>query len=484
MNKNGSLVLLVLLCVCICQAIAAPKNKIKINEKNIVSVQREEVITYNTPLELIKAHNFWIGCCSGAIENYLLQEDNSCVKKLFSIQAYDDKAAITSIPNEIDFIFFADEVIESEQLLLEWYKKIRPGGMLIGTCSDTVFKNQIKEVFKDKNALIAYVNADLWYIQKKHFLSCIIPTYNRAHTLSEAIDSLYKQNLTIPFEVIVTDDASTDDTQELLNYYQQKYENFSFYVHAVNGGASKARNTCIEHARGDLIFNLDSDNYLEQKSLQRLINLLDTSGCDVAAFGTIKYFYQSRRGRKVFSHVWNFKFLHNICSFQTMFGNAHIPIGSGNYLFTKKSFEHAKGYDGRVMETWRFGYKQFATGSKMVVLPGTYYWHRLSRDGKWNSNQALNKNNPAAFKTYSQYPELIKQDKSFSHITEANFLINMEKGIIKPISTDALEHLFNAYRYEEFGLFNDAVQEYDCAIQQGACHENIYARREIAVQNQ
>ena len=40
-------------------------------------------------------------------------------------------------------------------------------------------------------------------------------------------------------------------------------------LHAVNGGASKARNTCIEHAQGDLIFNLDSDNYLEPRSSTR-----------------------------------------------------------------------------------------------------------------------------------------------------------------------------------------------------------------------
>ena len=286
----------------------------------------------------------------------------------------------------------------------------------------------------------------------------------------------------IPFEVIVTDDASTDETQDLLRYYQQKYESFSFYVHAVNGGASKARNTCIEHAQGDLIFNLDSDNYLEPRSLQGLIDLLDTTGADSAVFGTIKYFSPTPDGYKRFSHVWHFEFPDNICSFYTIFGNTRLPIGSGNYLFTKKSFERAQGYNGRIAETWRFGYKQLATGAKMAVLPGTYYWHRLSPDGKWKSNEELQKNNPAIFKTCMEYSELLLPNKSLSSSDNMDFLTNIEKGKIKSIAADALEHLFAAYTYEEFRLFKDAVKEYDLAMQKGAQHETIYTRRALAAQ--
>ncbi len=473
-----------MLCIYTSQLIAVPKNRVKISEKNALHSKQEKIVTYNSPSELIKAHNFWIGCeCGDTFKENRPNDDlYRTVQKLFSVQFYTDEATIASIPNGIDFVFFTTMAGISEHVLSLWYEKIKPGGMLIGTGSDQAFKDQIDAIFQDQNALITQVNSRVWYIQKKHFLSCIIPTYNRAHTLSAAIDSLYKQDLNIPFEVIVTDDASTDNTQEILSSYQKKYANFHFHVHEVNCGASKARNTCIEHAQGDLIFNLDSDNYLEPKSLQRLIELLDTSGCDIAVFGIIKYFYQLANGRKVFSHTWQFKFPHNICSFQTIFGTSRIPSGSGNYLFTKKSFERAKGYSGRTVETWRFGYKQLATGAKMAILPGVHYWHRLSPDGKWNSNEALDKNGAAAFKTYQQYPELIVWGKNFSTTHAMNFFANIEKGIIKPIAKDALAHLFNAYKYEELGLFNDALQEYDYAIQKGVQHENVHAKRMLATQ--
>ena len=181
--------------------------------------------------------------------------------------------------------------------------------------------------------------------------------------------------------------------------------------------------------------------------------------------------------------TWKFKFPDNICSFNDIFGNIYIPIGLGNYLFTKKSFHRAQGYSGRAMETWRFGYKQLATGSKIAILPNTYYWHCLSPDGKWNSNEALNKNNYAAFKTCMQYPELITHNKSFLSCDNANLLPNIEIGKIKSIPTDALNHLFNAYKYEEFKLYADAIQEYEKAIEKGACHENIYKRLLLAKQN-
>lgn len=488
MKKNIFVVCIAVLCIHVDQLLAAPKNSKKTVENTHVT---PKVITHQKkvdicllPLDLIKAYNFWIGCApvdraqDGLMQDTLADQ----VKKLFSVHDYEDTEILASIPNDIDFVILNNDVSASEQVLRAWYAKIRPGGMLICTQGNSAFKEQIYEMFQDQNALFKCVNNDLWYIQKKHVLSCIIPTYNRAHTLSIAIDSLYNQNLNIPFEVIVTDDASTDETQKILNQYKQKYDNFHFYVHEVNGGASKARNTCIAHAQGDLIFNLDSDNYLETRSLQGLIDLLDMSGCDAAAFGKIKYFYQAANGRKTLSHLWHYEFPHNICSFASIFGNARIPTGSGNYLFTKKSYDRAKGYNGRTVETWRFGYKQLATGAKIAILPNTYYWHRLSSDGKWNSNEALRKNNPAIFKTCMQYSELIVHNKKFYASNDSNFLGNIEKGAIKPIAVDALEHLFSAYRYEELGLFDDAVQEYDRAIQKGAWHENVHKRRRLAAQ--
>jgi len=86
-------------------------------------------------------------------------------------------------------------------------------------------------------------------------VSVIIPTYNRAGKLKEAIDSVLDQDFK-DYELIVVDDGSTDHTRELLNGYAET-------IHAVyqkHQGVSAARNRGIAEAGGALIAFLDSDD--------------------------------------------------------------------------------------------------------------------------------------------------------------------------------------------------------------------------------
>ena len=86
-------------------------------------------------------------------------------------------------------------------------------------------------------------------------VSVVIPTYNRAWTLEKAVDSVLNQAYD-PFELIVVDDGSTDETASVLG----KYENRLQVVTQVNRGVSAARNAGIRRARGELIALLDSDD--------------------------------------------------------------------------------------------------------------------------------------------------------------------------------------------------------------------------------
>jgi len=86
-------------------------------------------------------------------------------------------------------------------------------------------------------------------------VSVVIPTYNRAASVVEAIDSTLAQ--TYPaMEIIVVDDGSTDDTREVVprRYPQVRY------FHQENGGVATARNFGIREARGEFVAFLDSDD--------------------------------------------------------------------------------------------------------------------------------------------------------------------------------------------------------------------------------
>lgn len=99
-------------------------------------------------------------------------------------------------------------------------------------------------------------------------VSVVIPTYNRAWILSEAIDSVLDQDFK-DFELIVVDDGSTDATQDLLSKYGHRIR----IIEKENGGVSSARNRGILSAKGKLIAFLDSDDVWLPRKLTHQVNL-------------------------------------------------------------------------------------------------------------------------------------------------------------------------------------------------------------------
>ena len=95
------------------------------------------------------------------------------------------------------------------------------------------------------------------------------PAYNRAYTLTRLYESLCRQTFD-DFEWVVVDDASTDNTAELLTRITHAHDGFPITVisRATNGGKHRATNQGVAAARGDLFFIVDSDDYLPDDALQ------------------------------------------------------------------------------------------------------------------------------------------------------------------------------------------------------------------------
>jgi glycosyltransferase involved in cell wall biosynthesis len=215
-----------------------------------------------------------------------------------------------------------------------------------------------------------------------HLLTFIIPCYNCEKWIGQAIESIYKQeNLQCPYEVICTDDGSKDGTYDVLCSLSQIHPEMQVFQHAVNRGGSAARNTCVMHSKGDIIFCLDSDNVLCPNSVQLLIDRMDETGDDVISFGYIQFFIDNFK--KTSQYVYDLpgqKYTFKDCLSTTL-----TPPWSGNYLYTKESFLRAGGYPEKfsTIDTFAFGFHQLLTGSTMSVVPGTYYFHRHGIDSYW-----------------------------------------------------------------------------------------------------
>ena len=101
-------------------------------------------------------------------------------------------------------------------------------------------------------------------------VSVIIPTYNRAGLISQAIDSVLQQTFS-DFEIIVVDDGSTDETETVVRRYGDRVR----YVWTHNGGTGHARNVGMQHARGMYLTFLDSDDVLYPYALELETRLLE-----------------------------------------------------------------------------------------------------------------------------------------------------------------------------------------------------------------
>lgn len=95
------------------------------------------------------------------------------------------------------------------------------------------------------------------------FLSFVIPLYNAERFIAVALNSIYKISLAErEFEVVVVDDGSTDGGAEVVKAYAQKHNNLRL-IQQKNSGASVARNTGIEAAKGDFVWLVDADDRIE-----------------------------------------------------------------------------------------------------------------------------------------------------------------------------------------------------------------------------
>lgn len=111
-------------------------------------------------------------------------------------------------------------------------------------------------------------------------VSVIVPVYNTEKYLPRCINSILDQTFT-DFELILVDDGSTDNSGKICDEYSKK-DSRIVVIHKENGGASSARNTGIDIAKGEWISFVDSDDWVNVEYLNGLI--IDASKDDNVDF--------------------------------------------------------------------------------------------------------------------------------------------------------------------------------------------------------
>ncbi len=96
----------------------------------------------------------------------------------------------------------------------------------------------------------------------KTLISVIIPSYNRADTVGQTIDSILAQKVDADIEIVIGDDCSTDNAREVLVHYQQQYPDIiRLFLREQNMGLGANWAQCVKDSRGEFICNCDNDDY-------------------------------------------------------------------------------------------------------------------------------------------------------------------------------------------------------------------------------
>ena len=172
-------------------------------------------------------------------------------------------------------------------------------------------------------------------------VSVIIPTRNRKHFLSRAIDSVLSQNYPT-LEIIVIDDASSDGTDELIRQYGDQVR---YFYQKINRGPSAARNFAVAHSIHPFLAFLDSDDYWAPGRLETLMkawsSLDDDYGIvanDISLFDDSDRHFKPKRLTPLSSG--------DISAKQLLIRNRFAPSAA---IMSREAFDKCEGYDDSLL---------------------------------------------------------------------------------------------------------------------------------------
>lgn len=114
----------------------------------------------------------------------------------------------------------------------------------------------------------------------KTLVSMVVPAYNAAEFIARGIDTILAQSFT-ETELIVVNDGSTDETQEIIDWYKERYPQVKS-LYQSNAGQAVARNLGVKHAAGEYIGFLDSDDMVRPDMIEKLYHSIVKNNCDIA----------------------------------------------------------------------------------------------------------------------------------------------------------------------------------------------------------
>ncbi|MCK5535979.1 MAG: glycosyltransferase, partial [Bacteroidales bacterium] len=277
--------------------------------------------------------------------------------------------------------------IESLKVLLDY--KV-PQGIIEQSDWYKVLRGNIQK--SDKN-LIVNLKKQIEEKTKKtqELVSIIIPCYNQAQYLEEAVHSaIYQTYLNI--EIIIINDGSTDNTQDISEKLEAQYPEKIKVISQKNSGVSEARNNAIRRSNGHYILPLDADDKLDVKMISECMDTMIQTDADIV-HGGLQCFGER-------DDVWISRpFTENNILYE------NLPHGSS--LYRKRVWEKIEGYKQNMKEgyeDWEFWINADKHNFTFHYLPKILFYYRIKKISR--DTLAIKKDIYLKAKIMMNHPEL------------------------------------------------------------------------------
>ncbi|MBR9961668.1 glycosyltransferase family 2 protein [Anaerostipes sp. Marseille-Q3525] len=207
--------------------------------------------------------------------------------------------------------------------------------------------------------------------KEQPLISVIVPVYNVEKYLKKCVDSITSQTYK-NLEILLVDDGSTDSSGQICNEFEKNDARIKV-IHKKNGGLSDARNAGLDRAKGQYYAFIDSDDYIQDNTIEIMLNAIKKNKSEIAVCNMIRFleegetvqFYCPTDHEVLYQGNQRYKTLNqpSVC----------------NKLFEAKLFEGIRFPKGKYYED-TFVYHEVLYRANSIVLTGTdSYWY-LSRE--------------------------------------------------------------------------------------------------------
>lgn len=205
-------------------------------------------------------------------------------------------------------------------------------------------------------------------LNTSELISIVIPCYNDAGFIEQAVNSALNQTYKYK-EVIVVDDGSNAITKEILKRLDSTKVKL---ITQENSGQGRARNVGIDKANGDYILVLDSDDYFEPTFCQKAFEIFKSSGNEIKIVSCYANLILDNGKRLKYKPkggtIQDFLFFNQVL---------------GTSMFKREDWRNSGGYDESMrngFEDWEFFIRLLKDGGKAIVIQETLYNYRKRLD--------------------------------------------------------------------------------------------------------